>query len=104
MPNDHQETASTAPNGIDPASSALLADQAKASAVETTDAARHQTDVLRETIEDGTKAARDQIGTLQQSVQSGGTTIAEAVRRNPGLAVGGAVGLGLLVGLALNRR
>lgn len=99
------QTASSAPkpNGADSALSDV-----RETAETLANAARAQAETLRQTVgraaQDGSDAvvttAKD-IGVQAKTAQDAAT---DAVRRNPGMAVAGALGIGVLLGLALARR
>jgi ElaB/YqjD/DUF883 family membrane-anchored ribosome-binding protein len=82
--------------------------EGKAQAETLADAAREQVETLRDTVgrvaQDGSEALAStakEVGAQAKGAQDAAT---DAVRRNPGLAIAGAVGVGVLLGLALSRR
>jgi len=79
-----------------------------ATASEWADAAREQAETLRETVGVAAKEGRDVLQSaahdLETKAKHAHNTALSTVRRNPGLAVAGAVGFGVLLGMALSRR
>ncbi|WP_299141273.1 hypothetical protein [uncultured Tateyamaria sp.] len=77
-------------------------------AAEWADTARAQADTLRETVgavaHDGREALQTAAHSVEKTAKSAQDSALATVRRNPGMAVAGAVGLGVLVGFALARR
>ncbi|MFP7673993.1 hypothetical protein ACG74X_11635 [Marivita sp. S0852] len=65
------------------------------------DTARETFDQARTHVRDTTEAARRQVSTSTQNVSSEG---AKFVRENPALALAGAAGIGILLGIALRGR
>ena len=96
------QTTSTAPtsNGPDSAIGAKASDWA--------DAAREQAETLRETVGEAAKEGREALQSAAHGIEAKAKkaqdSALETVRRNPGLAVAGAVGFGVLLGMALSRR
>ncbi|MEM8824457.1 MAG: hypothetical protein AAGF30_12665 [Pseudomonadota bacterium] len=103
MSETHQEMPRAKQTHIDPDLMDSAQRKVSAATTQIADTAREQTAILRDTLEDGAQAAGEQIQKAEQSARDAGDTIAEAVRRNPTLAVGGALGFGLLLGLAISR-
>lgn len=81
---------------------------AKAKAAEIADVAKDKTQELRETVEktveDGARVAEDAVARAQDNVRVASRSASDAVRENPGIAMAGALGIGVLLGLALARR
>lgn len=82
--------------------------EAKAKAAEFADMAKEKTQDLRETVEktmeDGARVAEDAVARAQNNMRVASRGATDAVRENPGLALAGALGFGVLLGLALARR
>ncbi|WP_299374280.1 hypothetical protein [uncultured Tateyamaria sp.] len=82
--------------------------QAKAKVADLADKARNEAEVIQETVKevawDSAARVQQTAERVQDHAQSAGAQAADAVRRNPGLAVAGALGLGVLVGLAMARK
>ncbi|WP_299629306.1 hypothetical protein [uncultured Tateyamaria sp.] len=97
----HSETSTK--NGLD-----KTLDNAQAKMSDLADKARSEADVLQETIKDvawnSAQQVQDTAERVQEHAQTAGKQAADAVRRNPGLAVAGALGIGVLLGLAVARR
>ncbi|WP_415922107.1 DUF883 family protein [Tateyamaria sp. SN6-1] len=79
-----------------------------AKASEWADTARQQAETLRDTVGSAAKDGREVLHSaahdLEAKAKHAQDTALSTVRRNPGLAVAGAVGFGVLLGLALGRR
>jgi len=103
MSNAEHAPADAASNGFD-----ATADRLKSAAMDVAEETRHQAKTLRDTVgaaaHDTASHMQDAGAQLKTQVQAAGDTATDAVRRNPGLAVAGAVGVGVLLGLALSRR
>ncbi|MCC1493875.1 YqjD family protein [Cognatishimia sp. F0-27] len=85
-----------------------VTDRAKEALSDATDAARQQTETLRasvkDTWEDGSEQLSAAASQTANHMRDNAQMATDLVRRNPGLAMVGALGLGVLVGLAVSRR
>ena len=83
-------------------------DRAQAKVSDLADKAMSEAEVMQETIKDvawnSAKQVQDTAEQVQTHAQNATEQAAEAVRRNPGLAGAGALGVGVLLGLVLARK
>lgn len=75
-----------------------LADQVRDTVAEQTDALRQRGAELRDQVAESARQTRDQVADTTRTASAEG---ARFVRENPGLALAGALGLGLLIGLSV---
>ncbi|WP_299658363.1 hypothetical protein [uncultured Tateyamaria sp.] len=103
MSNTQTPTSDPAKNGFDSTLS-----RAQETASDLADKAREQTELMHETVKtaanEGARQVQDTAHMLQEQASAASVQAADAVRRNPGLAIAGAVGVGVLLGLAMSRR
>lgn len=103
MSNENIHPAVSNQNGVDQTAATSGSERLKAAVSDVADAAQAQTAVLRQTLEDGTRTAGEGFESVQNSARDLSQSAAATIRQNPVLAVGGALGIGVLVGLALGR-
>ncbi len=103
MSNENIHPAVSSQNGVDQNAGTAESAGLKSTVSDIADVAQAQTAVLRQTLEDGTRKASGSLEGVQDTARDVGQSAAAAIRQNPGLAVGGALGIGVLVGLALGR-